>query len=278
MITFDPNWPELSKLAPGSHVIVLGADYFTAFYARAAGLEVRDTIAHVFPGGAETIIVCRKPLTQTVAETVLDHGTGALNIDACRIQSATPVQANAGGFGSGEVFGVCSPDAEYQLGTGRTYRAGGRWPTNLVFTHSPDCKRTGTKQIKNSTGSNPHAKPAPISTLEKGPFREKKNRPRFHHGDKDGIETITAWSCVEGCPVKALDELSGLTPTRWGETCIRREPYKGYHGGDGVSGKPEVAYDDSGTASRFFPQFQSRDDLIDWLRTLIGDPRCKDNP
>jgi hypothetical protein len=34
---------------------------------------------------SEPIIVARKPLTGTVAATVLAHGTGALNVDACRV-------------------------------------------------------------------------------------------------------------------------------------------------------------------------------------------------
>lgn len=35
----------------------------------------------------EPIVVARKPLTGTVAENVLTHGTGALNIDGCRVQT-----------------------------------------------------------------------------------------------------------------------------------------------------------------------------------------------
>jgi len=38
----------------------------------------------------EPIIVARKPLCGTVAETVLRHGTGALNIDACRAGARWP--------------------------------------------------------------------------------------------------------------------------------------------------------------------------------------------
>ena len=38
----------------------------------------------------EPIIVARKPLCGTVAETVLRHGTGALNIDGCRAGARWP--------------------------------------------------------------------------------------------------------------------------------------------------------------------------------------------
>ena len=33
----------------------------------------------------ELIVVARKPLAGTVAQNVLTHGTGAINVDACRI-------------------------------------------------------------------------------------------------------------------------------------------------------------------------------------------------
>jgi len=39
----------------------------------------------------EPIVVARKPLIGTVAENVLEHGTGALNIDACRIEGTKPI-------------------------------------------------------------------------------------------------------------------------------------------------------------------------------------------
>jgi hypothetical protein len=35
----------------------------------------------------EPIVVARKPLAGTVARTVLEHGTGAINIDGCRIEA-----------------------------------------------------------------------------------------------------------------------------------------------------------------------------------------------
>src|SRR5690606_19130288 len=35
----------------------------------------------------EPIVVARKPLVGTVAANVLEHGTGALNIDGCRVES-----------------------------------------------------------------------------------------------------------------------------------------------------------------------------------------------
>ena len=89
----------------------------------------------------EPVTLARKPLAGTVAATVLEHGTGALNIDGCRIQYASesdrdqtrvpqPVQHN-------------DAHAVYQLGTGQgrngetfTPAPAGRWPANVVLDES----------------------------------------------------------------------------------------------------------------------------------------------
>jgi DNA modification methylase len=76
----------------------------------------------------EPIVVARKPLIGTVAENVLTHGTGGLNIDASRI--GTGDDRATGGLSGG------ATDANlYQHGTQeRVGRAtGGRWPANLIL-------------------------------------------------------------------------------------------------------------------------------------------------
>lgn len=79
----------------------------------------------------EPIVVARKPLIGTVAENVLAHGTGALNIDGCRI--------------AGEVPSVPQPNIRrenYTVGgsDGRngemSSAPGGRWPANVILDES----------------------------------------------------------------------------------------------------------------------------------------------
>ncbi len=76
-------------------------------------------------------MVARKPLDGTVAQTVLKHGTGALNISACRVKSAEPVQVR-GTAG----MGYAGSSAQYELGEGRLYGTAGRWPSNVVLSHA----------------------------------------------------------------------------------------------------------------------------------------------
>jgi DNA modification methylase len=82
----------------------------------------------------EPICVARKPLQGTVAANVLAHGTGALNIDGCRVTTDTPRPAREG-------------DRRLE---NNTYAAGlggsravedtmlGRWPANLIHDGSPE--------------------------------------------------------------------------------------------------------------------------------------------
>ncbi|WAB09018.1 DNA methyltransferase [Mycobacterium phage Monet] len=81
----------------------------------------------------EPIVVARKPLVGTVAANVLEHGTGALNIDACRIPagqdyrdkcaSVVGLDSNRNGAAYGEWTGARTDSA----------REEGRWPTNVVL-------------------------------------------------------------------------------------------------------------------------------------------------
>lgn len=75
----------------------------------------------------EPICVARKPLSGTVAENVLTHSTGALNIDGCRVgtdgsrTNSSKPQADRNGFVKGFVEG-----------TETVIREQGRWPANFV--------------------------------------------------------------------------------------------------------------------------------------------------
>jgi len=79
----------------------------------------------------EPITVARKPLCGTVAETVLAHGTGALNIDGCRI--GTEQRFNPPTRKSATVA-LGSSDNCNGVGT----MASGRWPANLIHDGGED--------------------------------------------------------------------------------------------------------------------------------------------
>jgi len=78
----------------------------------------------------EPITMARKPLEGTVAENVLAHGTGAINIDGCRVGTEPsptfPARRNA------KIFNVGSGGQDVPTPTG------GRWPANLIHDESDE--------------------------------------------------------------------------------------------------------------------------------------------
>ena len=81
----------------------------------------------------EPITVARKPLIGTVAANVLAHGTGALNVDGCRVAGEpwAAVAPNAGGRSGG----VMGKSAQHPGGEPHDL---GRWPANLIHDGSEE--------------------------------------------------------------------------------------------------------------------------------------------
>ena len=84
----------------------------------------------------EPIVLARKPLSGTVAETVLDHGTGAINIDGCRVHAddaqggAYTIKRFKPGATLDREGGTWKPE-----GDGPLYQdemKPGRWPANIL--------------------------------------------------------------------------------------------------------------------------------------------------
>jgi site-specific DNA-methyltransferase (adenine-specific) len=87
----------------------------------------------------EPITVARKPLTGTVAANVLEHGTGALNIDGCRVATDERIAAHYGtGGGAGHTTGKFN--TPYQVGDAGEHNTQtlGRWPANLIHDGSDE--------------------------------------------------------------------------------------------------------------------------------------------
>lgn len=141
-------------LKPGGYAVVCGAP--RAYHRMASGLEdagfeIRDCLAWLFGSGFpkslnlgdglgtalkpahEPIVLARKPFKGTVAANVALHGTGALNIDACRIafEGEAPT-----GSGDRRSSGIYAQDAwtKTQMANGGNVTPDlGRWPANVCL-------------------------------------------------------------------------------------------------------------------------------------------------
>ena len=79
----------------------------------------------------EPIVLARKPLAEkTVARNVLAHGTGAINVDACRIEGEPWKAHRATGLGKVKFF----TEGETPVIDKEPHTAG-RWPANVLLDH-----------------------------------------------------------------------------------------------------------------------------------------------
>jgi len=174
-------WREVLRvLKPGGHLLAFAGtrtQHRMAVQIEDAGFEIRDMIAWVYGSGfpksmnvgkemerrgfgicptkefegwgtalkpaLEPITVARKPFKGTVAANVLEHGTGAINVDGCRVAWASDSDKEAGrpaSFakahqGFGDAFAIADrshrdPVAEQSQN--------GRWPANLIHDGSDE--------------------------------------------------------------------------------------------------------------------------------------------
>ena len=194
----------------------------------------------------------RKPLSEkTVAANVLEHGTGAINIDKCRVGDGR-VQSSAG---KGAPFGA----GKYPKGEGRQYQNNGRWPANLILSHHEECERVGTKKLKNKSGSVSGSEPSHPGDENSNCYGEYSRQGFQRFGDEDGMETIEEWRCHPDCPVRMLDEQSiaggmhGAGKARDGSTAVVSASYdaSSYQ----LPKNPKMRrMGDKGGASRYFYQ------------------------
>lgn len=193
-------WREcLRVLKPGGHLLAFAGtrtQHRMCVNIEDAGFEIRDMIAWVYGSGfpksrnvgdgwgtalkpaLEPITVARKPFKRTVANNVLEHGTGAINIDGCRVatdenpsaarrKSAPPIR-EAGSWAndrrSAETF--CAE---------RPGEALGRWPANLIHDGSDEV----TQLFPESKGQQGAVKGTEPSSKTANAFGEFNGRSAF---------------------------------------------------------------------------------------------------
>ncbi len=171
----DPAmWAEcLRVLKPGGYLLAFSGTrtyHRMAVAIEDAGFEIRDQIGWAYGSGFpksrnvaadmdesynaavwqgwgtalkpawEPICMARKPLQGTVARNVLKHGTGALNIDGCRVlvdgEERAPIT------GKGALPARHKVDAPREAGVVAQPHELGRWPANLIHDGSDEVLAT----------------------------------------------------------------------------------------------------------------------------------------
>lgn len=124
----------------------------------------------------EPITVARKPIIGTVAENVLAHGTGALNIDGCRVGRANYDVSGWSKTGSSASENRAMSGANYARAAKPDNS--GRWPANLI--HDGSDEVVGLFPYMLGAGNK---KPSPSSS---GIFNVGRPALRNTHNDNGG--------------------------------------------------------------------------------------------
>ena len=188
----------------------------------------------------EPILLVRRYLDGTVAENALKWGTGGLAIDASRVGTSGGPAARAlnnGENGVRQVYGT--------YGATRTEAIdAGRWPANIILTHSATCEFVGTKPSKEkAVHTQSTGKPVSSNRAMAGPNYGPTVVGATQRPDEE------VWRCAEDCPVRIMNEQSGERPGMSSGGKHRSDYPGGMFGGiDSTS----TARGDSGGAARFF--------------------------
>ena len=146
----------------------------------------------------EPITMARKPLTGTLARNWREHGTGALNIDGCRVGDGS--DRSSGGAP------IKNPAGSQSIGGGwannRSRATGGRWPANLIH--------DGCNEVVAGFPTT-----GPSSGADRGASDNGVSAARFFYCAKasrkdrnEGCNEVVTWESVDLNPVTgAFNEL-----------------------------------------------------------------------
>jgi len=198
----------------------------------------------------EPIVMARKPLSEkTVATNVLKHGAGGINIDDSRVSLSDGDDPRLGGKGTWKTDKMAK-DVYVGGYTGVDTASSklGRFPSNVILSHHPECQCIGVKTVKGN--SKPHELHSNTEQYEGWGNITFRKGEMVGHGDEDGNETVDDYICHEDCPIKIMDEQSGIKKS------TRHMSYK-RSGGEFIDGIPNQTdkswfTQETGGASRFF--------------------------
>ncbi len=196
----------------------------------------------------EPIILVRKPLAKklTIAKNCLAHGVGGINIDESRVGTTEDFsnikpRTMLANQGSVKAEGFAGHDAADSLKEAQEKLQNlGRWPANIILSHHEDCECVGTQTEDYS-----------INKLDGGASHfGQQVRPDYTPEKQTIVNEI--YECVEDCPVRLLNEQSGITKSS--SHSFKAKDYKEKDTATPFTRGDFVGKGDKGGASRFFYQ------------------------
>ena len=188
--------------------------------------------------------------------------TGAslpLNIDAARVASGAAAARSGKGAAGVRPGGIEDRSSLEAYTAERAGEAAGRYPPNVTLGHADGCVLAGVRRVASASRFEGGA-PRVGNVYGGGDGRE---RPAAGYADPDGTETVDDWRCVEGCPVRVLGEFSGESASSDRPRFNSARPITASKGAEAAH--VTSGFSDTGTAARFFPQFQHAPEEVPFL-------------
>ena len=227
----------------------------------------------------EPIILARKPLDGTVANNVLAHGVGGLNIDACRVgidDGERDVIDSRSGASSSNKSVTCYGDGLGQRKEEGLFKshAAGRFPANVLLDeHAAKEMDKQSGVIKGRVGMTKHGSGTnsvygtyerSAQSLVSDGVEDSGGASRFFPVFKSEEETpetkgrFPANVLLDEHAAAEMDEQSGVSVSRANTSSDGRGAEGSYIFASASFGRrdPSNSYNDSGGASRFFPVFK----------------------
>jgi hypothetical protein len=249
-------WEEMLRvMKPGAHLVAFAGSrtyHRMAVNIEDAGFEIRDQILWVYGSGFpksldvskaidkdvvsaisptaakwegwgtalkpahEPAVLARKPLEGTVADNVCAHGTGAINVDGCRVpadqrhKDKCALVVGARSNRNGQCFGEWPGQRE------DSYSPLGRWPANLLHDGSPEALA-----IFPATGP---GKSGGVAGWQKGGYVGGQYEPIDRTGyDDAGGSAARFFYCAKASRAERDAGLAHLEPMAGHEAVDRKE-------------------------------------------------------
>ena len=275
------TWTEaLRVLKPGGWLVAFGGSrtyHRMACAIEDAGFEIRDQIMWIygsgFPKGGnrdgkgtclkpahEPIVLARKPLIGRVAANEAAFGTGALNIDACRVgwEGGVAPQIGTPGWGGPAKRLTAAPGQSGEMVERSAPNGLGRWPANVVLDGSDDVLAAFPNAPCQQGDLRGHAK-----------CRQSPNsifggmRPALDHAARgDTGSAARFFYCAKASKADRDEGLGAFAP----------QAFVQFQAGNGESGKASSLSDGRDTQYRNTHPTVKPEALMRWLVRLITPP------
>jgi DNA modification methylase len=203
----------------------------------------------------EPIVLARKPLEKglSIAENILKWGVGGINIDASRIGTTDDLNGGQYRGENNKINDGHTIFTDTSKTKGEFKQPEGRFPANIILTHHEDCECKGTKKVKAIKGGRIGNKNGAYSGIGAVGFPKEYSKGDGGYGDENGQEELENWDCHEDCPIRILDEQSGVTKSsKRGSHNSRVRTSGDIYKQDKDEYRDDNTYGDKGGASRFF--------------------------